>query len=173
MKTKLKARIMVSKNLIFMINLLLFTALACVNEEQIDENNFDEFRRGLKKKKAAVKENKRKFENYVRPVLVDTAVFFFDGENPKEKHYHINAYSKIDTANIEFYTNWYDSTLNEFKGGRESIVYFFNNKPSTPKISFPTLVSDKAYEEHCFLFIKYERGALKYYWNPFKNRKQK
>ena len=149
----------VNKKLIIVMLLVLFTALACNNNQIEGQNNIDELK---------TKEGKRKFKNYIRPIVIDTAVFYYEGEKSHEKQYHINAYSEIDTANIEFYTNWYDSILTDFKGGRESIVYFFDNKQGTPKISFPALVSDKAYEEHCFLLIKYERGALKHYWDPFK-----
>jgi hypothetical protein len=156
-----------NKKLTIVIISLLFLAAACINDQHNDQNNFVESM-GKGDKEVIGKEGKRKFKNYTRPVLVDSAVFWNVEDGSEVKHYHINAYSEIDTANIEFYINWYDSIVDKFNGGRRSSVLFFNDKAGTPKIPLPTIVSDKGYEEHCFLWIKYERGALESYWDPFK-----
>jgi hypothetical protein len=156
----------VNKNLIIVIIPVLFSALACNNNQQEGQNNIGELK--AKEKEGAIgKSDEIKFKNYIRPIVIDTFVFYYEGEGDEVKHYHINAYSKIDTANIEFYINWYDSIVDEFKGGKRSFVLFFNDSIATPKIALPTIVP-KEFEEYGFLFIKHERGALEYHWTSNK-----
>lgn len=104
---------------------------------------------------------------YPSPILIDTGAFWNEEESYEDRSYHVNAYSKLDTASIEHYKSWSDSILNVLGGGKRSMMFFFNDKESTPKIPVTMWFNDENYEKHCFLLIKYKIDNVEYQWNPF------
>jgi len=149
----------------------ILVSVSCDSGEMEDKYVLrDNDDKGLELRENDVSDSLKQY-NYPSPILIDTGAFWNENESYEDRDYHVNAYSKVDTAIIEHYKSWSDSILNILGGGRRSMFFFFDDKENTPEIPVTMWFNDKNYEKHCFLLIQYKIDTVEYHWSPFEKKK--